>query len=263
MPNDLQQAIDQSDEWLSQRQLSLAPQKCAVLKIKKASVSDNSQFFINNCPVKEVEMFRDLGILITNDLKWSTHISSIKNSASVTSYQLRKFIKTKNIWTWIRLYKTYVRPKVEFNTTIWSPFLLKDIKQLEAVQKKFTKFAFKKCSIPFRDYNSRLNMINMLSLHSRRIFFDLVLMFKLVNKISDLNFDDYFIQVNSRYSLRSHPFQIKSLLNLSSSQFQNSFFGRIPSLWNTLPRDIVTAPSLEIFKRRLKTHLLKTKVGNT
>ena len=164
MPNDLQQAIDQSDEWLSQRQLSLAPQKYAVLKIKKAS--DNSQFHINNYPVKEVQMFRDLGILMSSDLKWSAHISSITNSASVTSYQIWKFIKTKNIWTWVRLFKMYVRPKLEFNSTICSPLLSKDIKRLEAVQEQYTKFAFKRCSIPFESYESRLGKSSLSSFHT-------------------------------------------------------------------------------------------------
>ena len=259
-PDDLQQAIDEADQWLSQRQLCLAPQKCAILKIKKASVTDSSQFYINSHSVKEVQQFRDLGILVSSDLKWSSHISSITHSASVTSYQFRKFIKSKNIWTWIQLYKTYIRPKLEFNTTIWSPFLLKDINKLESIQRKFTKFAFKKCSIPFENYKSRLYMINMLSLKSRRIFFDLILMYKIINNISDLTFDNYFQLIKTNYSLRSHSFQIKPKLYINSTQFQNSFFGRIPSLWNSLPTEVVESTSLDSFKKLLNLHLLQNQI---
>ena len=177
----------------------------------------------------------------------------------VTSYQLRKSIKSKNIWTWIKVYKTYIRPKLEFNTPIWSPPHNKDSQDsilLESIQRKFLKFAFKKCSVPFSDYSDRLYKINLLSLLNRRIYFDLVLILKIINNISDLLFDDYFISSNTPYLLRRHNLQIKSKLNIKTSQWANSFFGRVPPLWNNLPTNLVEIEKLEVFKINIKSHLL-------
>ena len=157
------------------------------------------------------------------------------------------------------MYNTYIRPKLESNTPVWSPFLLKDINKIESVQKRFTKIVFQKCGIPFTSYEDRLRKINFLSLKQRRNFFDLVLMYKLINNISDLKFEDYFVTINSNYGFRSHSLQIKSKSNFNSSQWFNSFFGRIPSRWNSLPSKIVTSPTLVIFKSCLRSHLLKTK----
>ena len=71
VPIDLQNTIDESAKWLLQRQLLLAPHKCAILKIMKRSVTDNTTFYIGGHPVKEVDSFKDLGITVAKDLKWS------------------------------------------------------------------------------------------------------------------------------------------------------------------------------------------------
>ena len=125
---------------------------------------------------------------------------------------------------------------------------MKDSNKIKSIQKRFTKTVFRKCGIPFTSYEDRLHKINFLTLKQRRVFFDLVLMYKLIYKHSDLNFEDYFVIIKSNYGLRSHSLQIKSKLNFNSSQWYNSFFGRIPSLWNNLPSQIVNCPSLVILK---------------
>jgi len=39
----------------------------------------------------------------------------------------------------VRAFVTYVRPILEYNSIIWSPSLVRDIEQLEKVQRRFTK----------------------------------------------------------------------------------------------------------------------------
>ena len=255
-PLDLQNTIDASENWLSQRQLQLAPHKCAILKISKPSVSNDSKFKIKNHFVEEVPHFKDLGIVVSRNLSWTAHIDAICHTASVTSYQLYKSIRTKNIWTWMKLFNTYVRPKLEYCTPVWSPSFQGEIDKVEAIQRRFTKFAFQRCGIPFKSYEDRIKKIGYLTLRRRRKFFDLVLLYKMLNNISDLNFQDYFSLVASKYNLRSHPFQIMPKIKFQSPQFVHSFFGRIPSLWNELPTKLVKSPSLHSFKQALKLHLL-------
>ena len=117
---------------------------------------------------------RDLEIIISDNLKWNKHIDYLYRNASVSSYQISKFSKTKNIWTLIKLFKTYVRPKLEYNTPIWSPYLSKDIEKIEKIQKTFTRYIFKKLNLPYSSYSDRLRQINLKSLEYRRLFFDLV-----------------------------------------------------------------------------------------
>ena len=95
-------------------------------------------------------------------------------------------------WTLLKLYTTYVRPKLEHNTPIWSPNLIKDIHKIEKVQKNFTRFAFKKCNIPYSSYSNRLYQLNIKSLEYRRIYFDLIFMFKILNGLAGVQYTDFF-----------------------------------------------------------------------
>ena len=124
---------------------------------------------------------KDLGVYFSYDLTFSFHVNYTFKQASVRSYQVLKACKSKNIYTLIQLYKTYVRPKVEYNTPVWSPFLLGDIRKIEAIQRKFTKRICLRCQIPFKSYEDRLRKLNLQPLYYRRIYFDLLFLFKIIN----------------------------------------------------------------------------------
>ena len=158
----------------------------------------------------------------------------------------------------MKLFNTYILPKLEFNSPVWSPSLVKDIERLESIQKRYTKVAFNRCNIPSNGYNDRLQKIGYLSLQNRRVFLDLVLLYKIRHNLCDLNFNDYFIHVTTKYSLRCHSFQIRPKLKHKSSQFHHSFFFRTPVFWNKLPEHIIEAKSLDQFKQLLKSHFHNT-----
>ena len=69
------------------------------------------------------------------------------------------------------LYSTFIRPKLEYCTPVWSSYQLKDIEKVENIQRRYTKSVFKKCNIPFSDYDDRLRQINFISLKKTQIIF--------------------------------------------------------------------------------------------
>ena len=169
-----------------------------------------------------------------------------------SSYQISRFSKTRNIWTLIKLYKTYVRSKLEFNTPLWSPHLIKDVKKIEKVQKYFTRRAFKKCNLPYSSYTDRLRQVNMKSLEYRRLYFDLMFMFRIVNGLAGMNFSNYFKFVENPYTLRGKKIKIDPCFKSLSPVWQKSFFCRGSRLWNALPDSITDTKTLFSFKIKLK-----------
>ena len=158
------------------------------------------------------------------------------------------------LWTWVKLFTTYIRPKVEYCTPVWCPYLIKDKDKVENIQRHFTKTAFQKCNIAFSSYEDRLNKIGLLKLSKRREYFDMILLYRTFYRTSDLVFEDYFTLVPTHYSLRSHPLRINPRHKFSSSQGAYSFFSRAPPIWNKLPECIVKAQTIGVFKRLLKKH---------
>ena len=255
--SELQSSLNDLGEWLKDRHLKLAPEKCFSLHIGKHNTSHQSFFFNETC-ISSSQAIKDLGIYVTHNLKWTTHINYIYKRAKSTSYHILKFTKTKNIWTLLKLYTTYVRPKIEHNTPIWSPSLTQDVKKLENIQKHFTRSIFNRCNIPFNSYSNRLYQLNIHSLQYRRIYFDLITIFKIIHGISGLEFDDFFVRRSQPYMLRGNEFKIDTINKYKSSTWQNSFFVRAVKLWNALPNDISSSPSLNIFKSKLNNYNLSS-----
>ena len=82
---------------------------------------------------------RDLGIQITNNLKWTEQTKKAVSNATRVLAMLRKSFKFWDVKTTRRLYTTFVRPHLEYAASVWNPSAKKDIKALERVQQRVTK----------------------------------------------------------------------------------------------------------------------------
>ena len=82
---------------------------------------------------------------------------------------------------------------------------------------------------------------------------DLSLYYKIINKLTCLNPDEYFTK-NSPLGLptRSSHTHTPYKPLVRSSVYSNHFFIRHIDTWNSLPTSIINVPSLNSFKDRLK-----------
>ena len=92
-------------------------------------------------------------------MKWNEHIDYITHTASVKSFLILKSFRSKNIWTYIHTFNTYIRPILEYNSPVWNPHLQFQIDKLEKIQRHFIKRAFEKCNIPFSSYQDPLKKL--------------------------------------------------------------------------------------------------------
>ena len=111
-----------------------SPAKCQYLPISRKSCNINN-VYTNNYIIPFTFSVFDLGVVISSDLKWNNHISKIVAKASISSYHISHSFNSNNIRILLRVYTTYVRPKLEYNTSIGSPYLIKDIAKIKSVQK--------------------------------------------------------------------------------------------------------------------------------
>jgi len=89
----------------------------------------------------------------------------------------------------LRLYKSMVRPHVEYCTVAWSPHYIKDKQLIEKIQRRFVKM------IPgFRDksYEEGLRILRLNTLEERRNRADLVFLFKMYKGLTRPPFDSLF-----------------------------------------------------------------------
>ena len=201
---------------------------------------------------------KDLGILISGDLKRSPHIAQIVSNASFSSHRILKTFSSKNIWTLVKAFVTYVRPKLEYNTSVWPPHLKSNIKCIESVQKVFTRRACIRCNISFSSDCDRLYKLNLKPLENRRLEFDLILTYKICYCLIDIDFNDFFVCDKANYNLRRHTLVLRCKHKPKHDSFRYFFCYRIISVWNLLPESVVTSTTLIAFKKCLNKFDLHT-----
>ena len=109
----------------------------------------------------------------------------------------------------------------------------------------YRKFNIKYC-------NHHLSFLNLDTLESRRIKYNLIPVFKIIHSLVDLKLDTFFSIISSfkLYQLRWHT------LHLNKSIPPGKLIRPIPkiSTWNQLPSDIVISESLALFKQKLNCY---------
>ena len=148
----------------------------------------------------------------------------------------------------MKLYKTFVRSKLEYATSVWNPYLLKDVKIIESVQRAFT-LRLPQMGALQGQYSERLRILNLETLEGRRLVIDLKLMYKIIYGLIDLKFEDFF-EWSKHGGTRNRLYKPGLKKNLNCRK--NFFTVRMIDLWNSLPNEIVNAPSLAKFTELLK-----------
>ena len=114
---------------------------------------------------------------LDNKLNFDDHIFNIVTNA----YQRANLIFCGFTFRYHRLlvcaYTTFVRPLLEYCTSAWSPYLMKDINKIENVQWYFTRRLF-----PLYSYNERLFLLELETLECRRLKFDLKLYYQTIHE---------------------------------------------------------------------------------
>ncbi len=107
----------------------------------------------------------DLGVMISDDLKPNNQCSkSVKNANKLVGFIGRTF-EQKSEKVILTLYKSLVRPLLEYCVQFWSPYYRKDIDKLERVQRRATKMIPR---LRCKPYEERLQELDLFSLSKRR-----------------------------------------------------------------------------------------------
>ena len=152
----------------------------------------------------------------------------------------------------LTLYKSLIRPVLEYNCEVWNPYKLKDILAIEKLQRAFTH---KISGMQDFNYWERLKQLNLLSLQRRREKLIILNIWKIKNKIIpnsiNLHFKDHLRSQARKAVLLPLPKTNCRLL----TKFENSFAIKGAKLWNTLPSSLTCITQLNEFKVALHKHL--------
>ena len=144
------------------------------------------------------------------------------------------------------LYKSFVRPHLEYASVIWTPFYRKDILAIENVQRRATRMV---TGLKTLSYEDRLKKLGLPTLMYRRERADVLQMFKILRDYECVELENVSISTNTN---RGHSYKLKKTFSKTRAG-QNRFSNRTVNSWNSLGSDTVEADSVNTFKSRLNT----------
>ena len=169
---------------------------------------------------------------------------------------LRSFHYRKSTYL-VPLFKTFVRPQLEYSAAAWSPWLQKDCDAIEKVQRRLIRSLSDKRG---NDYEERLKNAGLTTLQSRRQRGDMIQVFKAVKGISRVNVDVWFdlkdpdnMRPTRANTMITESGETKKsyVMNQSTCRLdlrKNFFSQRVVNDWNALPEDAKQARTTNEFK---------------
>jgi hypothetical protein len=231
--------------WSTDWQLPLSISKCNWMLISNCSTPSHDPLILSGSPLERVNEVKDLGVLFNSKLNFSSHISNIVSKAKQRLYLLFKAFPASNADALILAFKSYILPILDYCSPVWNPCLVGEIILLESVQRAFTK---RLSCCQNLTYSDRLRYCGLDSLERRRLIADLVLLFKILNNLIDIDLGDS-ISLCSGVT-RGHS--LKLAVKGGRINARLHFFSvRTVNYWNFLPDFCVSASSVFSFRASL------------
>ena len=252
----LQHSLDNLCKWAKDWGMLFNTEKCHVMHVGQNN--PKNAYTMNTATLSTINIEKDIGVMIHDSLKPSVQCTTAANRARTVLIQLSKAFHFRDKNVFIRLYTRYVRPHLEFSVQAWAPYTQHDIDALESVQMKAISMV---SGLKSASYLDRLKELKMITLKARRKRFDLIQVFKIMNKIDNVRSDYWFdrTQNNSVGSVvtraRADPNNLVKKRCRHDNR-KNFFSLRVVDDWNELPTAVKESVSLNRFKRNLDAYLL-------
>ena len=225
--------------------------KCHVLTMGKFNnIRYTHRYSLGHTELEHVFEEKDLGVTMDMELNFQEHISAKVKKANCIMGLIRRTFSYLDENLFKKLYTTFVRPHIEYAQSVWSPHLMKHVKQLENVQIRATAQVD---GMKNMEYSERLKKLDLPTLVYRRERGDMIEVWKHFNAYDQATLPPNF-KLNARNN-RSHPHPHQLTWNRPSDGARgvqaNSFYFRAATEWNSLPASVVQAEDINKFKAEL------------
>ncbi len=244
----LQEALDCLCNWAEKWGMEFNVAKCKVMHVGRNN--PEYDYTMRGVKLGKTEEEKDIGVTITKNLKPSVQCEKAAGRAASVLNQIWRNFHYRDRHTFVRLYKQYVRPHLEFASPSWSPWLTGDIERLEKVQEKAVKMV---AGLKSKIYSERCKELGLETLEERRKKQDLALVHKLVREGQEAPMLVPIPEVENRVRTRRAAAAHGLAAQYARTDVRKfSFPVRVVESWNRLPDSVKTTTSKDAFKRMLR-----------
>ena len=242
----LQQDLEALQRWEERWGMSFNPSKCNTINITRKDDPIVTVYTLKNEPLENVKVASYLGVQISRDVSWHSHVAKITSKGNKSLGFVRRNIRTTSEATKTLAYQTLVRPSLEYASCVWAPHLKHLREGVEKVQRRAVRYV---CGIfeqqaPITDTQTALGWD---TLEQRRLKAVVTMGYKIINDLVAVPSTQ--LKPNTR-GTRGHGKKFHQIY-AGTNYYKFSFFPMLVPLWNALPSKVVLAADLEDFKESL------------
>jgi hypothetical protein len=245
--NDLRNIDDWSNRW--QVIMNADKTKSIIFSVKNIKPF-HPPLIINGNTIEDIDKHTHLGLTLSSNMSWREHILNIHQKASKRVHMLKGLKYKLNRDILINLYKTMIRPVMEYADCVWDGCSVYLSNLLEILQ--YESAIIVTGALKGSSKQRLLSELCWEEMKTRRLFHKLTLFYKIVKGYTPSYLRSLLppkVCEMSRFSLRSgNNF---SLFKVRTERMKNSFFPSNVLAWNSLDESVRNIDSLSLFKRKV------------
>ncbi|KFV58483.1 hypothetical protein N328_04778, partial [Gavia stellata] len=236
--------LDRLERWAYVNLMRFNKTKCKVLHVGQGN--PKHKYRLGRERIESSPEEKDLRVVMDEKLNmsWQRVLAAQKTNHILGC--IKKSMTRRSRKVIFPLYSGLMRPHLEYCVQLWGPQHKKDMDLLERVQRRATKMIR---GLEHLSYEDRLRESGLFSLEKRRLWGDLIAAFQYLKRAYKKAGEGPFTRACSDRT-RGNGFKLKE--RRFRLDIRKKFFTmRVVRHWNRLPREVVDAPNLEVFKARL------------
>ena len=157
------------------------PVKCNMMQLTRKRINKiHASYTLEGTDLENAESIKYLGVTITSDLRWNTHVSNVCTKANRTLGILRRNLHSCPQEVKEAAYKGLVRPVLDYGSSVWDPPGVVLQEELENMQKRAARFVTGNYNYETGSMTGILGHLEWESLKKRRKDNRLILLYKVL-----------------------------------------------------------------------------------
>ena len=235
----LQRDIDRLGSWARKWGMRFQPVKCNMMQLTRKWIKKiHASYTLEGTNLENVESIKYLGVTITSDLRWNTHVSNVCTKANRTLGFLRRNLHSCPQEVKEAAYKGLVRPVLDYGSSVWDPPGVVLQEELESVQKRAARFVTGNYDYETGSMTGILGQLKWESLKKRRKDNRLILLYKGLKGKASVPTDDLIPKTRRCRNQHSMAFQTPIA---NTDVYKGSFFPQTIRDWNALPDSLISS----------------------